>query len=113
MLLHPKSSGDVQLNPSDAKGPAVIDPRYLSREEDVKVLIKGIRFIQKILKCEAMQELGARFNTHKLPGCHQFEFDSDEYWECYVRHVTLTSYHPIGTCKMGAEDDSVVDHKLR
>jgi choline dehydrogenase len=52
-----------------------------------------------------MLELGARLNTKPLPGCESFPFDSKEYWECYIRHLTLTSYHPAGTCRMGPTSD--------
>ena len=42
-------------------------------------------------------------------------YDTDAYWECYVRHVALTIYHPTGTCRMGPEEDnnSVVDLDLK
>lgn len=36
-------------------------------------------------------------------------FDTEQYWECYVRHLTLTMYHPVGTCAVG----SVVDKNFR
>ncbi|KOX67574.1 Glucose dehydrogenase [acceptor], partial [Melipona quadrifasciata] len=38
-----------------------------------------------------------------------------DYWECVVRHYTLTVYHPVGTCKMGPSTDpeAVVDPQLR
>jgi len=53
-----------------------------------------------------MLELGARLNDIPLPGCGSFPFDSKRYWECYIRHLTLTSYHPVGTCKMGPKSDT-------
>ncbi|ERL92202.1 hypothetical protein D910_09522 [Dendroctonus ponderosae] len=44
-------------------------------------------------------------------GCEEFPFDSEKYWECYIRQLTITSYHPVGTCKMGRKEDAstVVD----
>ena len=44
-----------------------------------------------------------------MPLCLDHEPSSDAYWECYVRHLALTAYHPVGTCAMGA----VLDHRLR
>lgn len=114
VLLHPKSVGEVQLNEKRPHDRPLIDPRYLSDERDTITLIRGIRIIQKIVGSKAMRKLGAKFNTRVLPGCEGFEFDTDEYWRCYVKHITLTVYHPIGTCKMGdLNDGGVVDHRLR
>lgn len=114
VLLHPKSFGEVELNPEDPTGPPLINPRYLSHQKDVKTLIRGIRLVQKLVNTKVMKEFGARFNNMTLPGCEAHDFDSDDYWACYVRHLTLTSYHPVGTCRMGIdESDAVVDHRLR
>lgn len=54
-----------------------------------------------MVNTEAMQALGASMYKKSFPGCAQFIFSSTKYWECYIRHLTLTSYHPAGTCKMG------------
>lgn len=114
VLLHPKSVGEIIISRDRPDDPPVINPKYLSNEKDVTTLIKGIRIIQKIVKSKSMEELGAKFNNRVLPGCEDFKFDSDEYWKCYIKHLTLTSYHPVGTCKMGDLDNNgVVDHRLR
>ncbi|KAL0280519.1 UNVERIFIED_CONTAM: hypothetical protein PYX00_001788 [Menopon gallinae] len=114
VLLHPKSVGEVELNPEDPLGPPLINPRYLSDQDDVKTLIRGIRLVQRLVNTKAMNEFGARFNNITLPGCEKLHFDSDDYWDCYVRHLTLTTYHPVGTCRMGIDENvSVVDHRLR
>jgi choline dehydrogenase len=62
--------------------------------------------VKKLLRTEPMQKLGARLNDKPLPGCESFPFDTKIYWECYIRHLTLTSYHPAGTCKMGPRSDA-------
>ena len=61
------------------------------------------------------KEIGGSPVQRIHPNCRQFEYDSDTYWECFVRSNTLTVYHPVGTCRMGPDGDasSVVDHKLR
>lgn len=69
----------------------------------------GIRFVEEIVNTDAMKALGASIYTKHFPGCENFIFGSTKYWECYTRHLTLTSYHPAGTCKMG----SVVDKSFR
>lgn len=69
-------------------------------------VLLGIELVKKLLRTKPMLELGARLNDIPLPGCSSFPFDSKRYWECYIRHLTLTSYHPVGTCKMGPKSDT-------
>ena len=38
-----------------------------------------------------------------LPGCEAHQLFSSSYWRCYVQQITLTMYHPVGTCKMAAD----------
>ncbi|XP_071444414.1 glucose dehydrogenase [FAD, quinone]-like isoform X2 [Hetaerina americana] len=115
VLLKPRSRGEILLSSTDPLDPPKINPRYLSHPDDVKILVEGIKIVKNILKTKAMTEFGARLNEMSLTGCDSFEFDSDEYWECYSKHLTLTSYHPVGTCKMGHRSDktAVVDYQLR
>ncbi|KAL3256414.1 hypothetical protein MRX96_017143 [Rhipicephalus microplus] len=63
----------------------------------------------------ALQALGARVWEKPLPGCELYPFLTDEYLACVARSYTSTLYHPVGTCRMGAVNDSrtVVDPKLR
>lgn len=53
--------------------------------------------------------------TFLFLGCRQYAFDTDEYWECSMRHFTFTIYHPTSTCKMGpsSDPDAVVDPRLK
>lgn len=62
-----------------------------------------------------MKKYNTQFNKLRLPGCEDYEFVSDEYWACQAQHYTLTIYHPVGTAKMGPDDDesAVVDPRLR
>lgn len=50
-----------------------------------------------------------------FPGCEHFVFDTNEYWECAARSMTISIHHQSSTCKMGPHTDpeAVVDHKLR
>ena len=113
ILLNPQSHGYVKLKDADPHTPPIIQPNYLSTEEDVKTLVKGIKIIKRLIEMPAMQKLGAEINPMPFPGCEAFKFDSDDYWKCYVRHLSMTVYHPVGTCRMGNETDehSVVSNK--
>ncbi|XP_050316274.1 glucose dehydrogenase [FAD, quinone]-like isoform X2 [Anthonomus grandis grandis] len=115
VLLHPKSKGSVRLASKDFKDLPLIDPQYLSDPRDVEVLLNGIKIIQRLVKTKEFQELGAEFNNLVLPECAMNKFNTKSYWECYIRHLTITAYHPVGTCKMGSRDDesAVVDFDFK
>lgn len=111
MLLHPQSRGYVKLNINHQ---IVVQPNYLQKSQDVNILIQGMELVKRFAESKALSTFDAIFNTKPFPGCEKYDFGSKQYWECYIRHVTLTSYHPVGTCKMGIiNDESVVDYSLR
>lgn len=110
IVLHPKSRGYVSVRPTaDGHIQTVIQPRYLSHPHDIDVLVAGIKIIAELINTRAFQALGATITKLHMPGCEDLVFESDEYWQCYVRHLTLTAYHYVGTCRMGSNsNDSVV-----
>lgn len=101
IVLHPKSRGMVRLRNSFYNSQPLIDPNYLSNQYDIDVMIEGIKIIERLLEIE-----GVRLNNLPFPGCEAFVFGSTSYWECYIRRFTLSAYHPIGTCSLGAVTDS-------
>lgn len=101
IVLHPKSRGQVSLKDDVI----LINPQYLTHEDDVELLVTGIRILEQLIDMPSMKRLGAEINPKSFPGCEAFSFGSNNYWKCYVRHLTLTAYHPVGTCKMGSSDD--------
>ncbi|XP_066150109.1 glucose dehydrogenase [FAD, quinone]-like [Euwallacea fornicatus] len=115
ILLHPKSKGTVRLQSKNPLIPPLIDPQYLTDPEDVEVLIRGIQIIKDLVKTQELQSFGAEFNNNTLTECHEYIFDTKEYWECYVRYLSVTAFHPVGTCKMGKHDDptTVVDYNFQ
>lgn len=111
VVLHPTSTGEVYITSRDPKEHPFFDPKYLSHTEDRKVLIEGLKMIPKLLDTKAMKNIGASLNKIHFPGCDMYNFFSDEYLNCYISHLTLSSYHPIGTCSLGLPDskNTVVD----
>ncbi|XP_011557744.3 glucose dehydrogenase [FAD, quinone] [Plutella xylostella] len=105
ILLHPKSRGSVQIQSTDPLIAPLINPKYLTDEEDVNTLIKGLKFVKKFIDTKAMSDIGAVLNPNHFPGCHKYKLFSDAYFKCYIKHLTLTSYHPVGTCSMGLPRD--------
>jgi choline dehydrogenase-like flavoprotein len=107
--LYPKSTGSITLRSSDPRTPAVIDPNYLSHEDDQKVMIEGIKKGREILGAKVFEQYRSR---EIGPGP---EVQSDEDILAFIRQRSETIYHPIGTCKMGDANDpsAVVDAQLK
>lgn len=104
-LLHPQSEGKVSLRSTGIHDPPLIDPQYLSAEQDVETLLTAIRYIEKLAGSSSFSHLAASpvaypAGTHK-PG-------TDEYWRHVIRHFAFTAAHPSGTCAIG----EVVDEEL-
>lgn len=115
LLLRPKSSGWIRLRSANALEYPIINPNYFTHREDVLILIEGIRIALAISNTSAFQRFNSRPHRIPFPGCAKYQFDTDDYWECSLRHFTFTIYHPTGTCKMGPawDPDAVVDPRLR
>ena len=115
MLLRPRSAGTVRLRSTDPYDKPVIDPNYLSDDQDLKVLVEGIKIAMALSKTTAMQKLGTKFYSKPFPGCEKYAVATDDYWGCFTKQFTSTFYHTVGTCKMGPDNDptAVVDPQLR
>ena len=107
--MHPQGRGEVRLasnNPFDAPR---IDPRVFSGQRELRDLVAGVRLARAL----AQQQPLARVRGAEIsPGA---QFDSDRELEAAIRRVATTGHHPVGTCRMGSEADtmSVVDGRLR
>ncbi|CAH1393770.1 unnamed protein product [Nezara viridula] len=113
LLLRPLSTGRVKLKNRDPMVAPLIDPNYFTHKQDILTLIEGIRIAMNLSDTPAFQRFRSRPLLTKMPGCRKYEFGSDDYWECAIRHFTFTIYHPACTCKMGIDPDAVVDPRLR
>ena len=102
--LYPKSRGEILLKRVDGELQVDIRPNYLSHEDDIKPLIAGFKWCRKIANTQPLSHDA----TEWIPGN---EVQTDEQIIRYLRANVESVYHPVGTCKMGHEDDglAVVD----
>ncbi|HEY1507586.1 MAG TPA: choline dehydrogenase [Solirubrobacteraceae bacterium] len=105
-VLKPRSRGQVAVVSPDPLGRPLILHNYLAEEEDRRSLIEGIRLCEQIAHTDPI----ARYSQRPL---FAPEGDSDEEILAYARATMQTLYHPVGTCKMGADPMAVVDTELR
>lgn len=110
-----RSTGYLTLKSKDPLVPPAIYPNYLNKDEDIKVLIEGIKIIQRLAKTESLKKWGIEMDITPAKGCEHLTFGDDLYWECTIREHTGPENHPAGTCKMGPVGDraAVVDPELR
>ncbi|MGO9004346.1 MAG: GMC family oxidoreductase [Beijerinckiaceae bacterium] len=104
--LRPHSVGEVFLQSADPLAPPGIDPRFLSDDRDLQLLIKGAKITRDILEAPAL----AKYRDKEI---HTKAGMTDKEWEQHIRARADTVYHPVGTCKMGVDDMAVVDPQLR
>ncbi|XP_074604665.1 oxygen-dependent choline dehydrogenase-like [Brevipalpus obovatus] len=112
----PLSRGNMTLQSANPHDKPLIDPNLLSHEDDIKPLIEGCLFAQKVAKMKPLwDDLEARPFRNTLPGCERYSPNSREFCECSAITLTMTQYHGSGTAKMGSDNDpmAVVDPKLR
>lgn len=109
-FLRPKSRGSVRLRSAKAQDPALFDAGAFSDEQDLDVLVRGVRKGIEILEAPALAKLIKR-RALPQPGIEK----DPEALRDYVRQTAKTVFHPVGTAKMGADSDpmAVLDQQLR
>ena len=105
--LRPESRGEVSIKSSNPEDLPTIIPNYLSTESDREVAIKSIKVARKIAEANSIKE---HILDEFVPGS---SFTSDEELLEVAKNHSQSIYHPVGTCKMGNDKDSVVDDQLR
>lgn len=102
ILVQPKSVGEVKLRSANPLDQPLIDPRYLSHADDIKVFHKALEIIRKLSQTVAFAPLNG---GELAPG----PGDPDG----FIRTQSSTLWHPAGTCRMGQDAHAVVDARLR
>ena len=106
-LLRPESRGTVSLHSADTLAAPAIRPNFLHSPRDGDNLVAGFKALRRVMQAPAMQRY---IEAEYAPGP---EFASDADLLEFLRHKGGTSFHPVGTCRMGNDDQAVVDPRLR
>ncbi|MFM7704202.1 MAG: GMC family oxidoreductase, partial [Rubrivivax sp.] len=106
--LNPSSRGRVRLRSADPAAAPLIEPGYLSTEEDRQVAAQSLRLTRRIVAQPALAPYAPR---ELKPGP---QYESDEELARLAGDIGTTIFHPVGTCRMGRTDDAraVTDPRL-
>jgi choline dehydrogenase-like flavoprotein len=105
-LLRPRSRGAVALrDPDPLKAPA-IDPNFLGDPLDVEDMVAGFKLTRRLMDAPALA-------AHRTRDLFTADIQRDDEIRAVLRQRVDTVYHPVGTCRMGADEASVVDPELR
>lgn len=107
--LNPTSRGHVRIRSANFRDAPIISPNYLATEDDRKVAADSLRQVRGIMSQSAM----AGYEPEEFkPGV---QYQSDEDLAKLAGDIANTIFHPVGTVKMGREDDdsAVLDPHLR
>lgn len=105
-VLRPESRGTVRLAGPDAAMAPRIDPAFLTDERDIAVLREGVRLSHRIVSSPALAIYEPRDR-------YPIDLEDDAQLDELIRNRADTVYHPVGTCRMGNDEASVVDPTLR
>jgi len=105
--LRPQSRGEVTINSKNPEDLPKIIPNYLSTESDQKIAIESIKVARKIANASPLKQ---HILDEFVPGG---SLVSDEDLLEAAKNNSQSIYHPVGTCKMGNDKDSVVDDQLK
>lgn len=105
--MRPRSRGTVRLASADPAIAPLIDPRYLSDDNDVDQLIAGIEAVDRLSEGSAFDEWGGVCETKSL-----LQLDRPQLVKA-VHDAVSSFFHLSGTCRMGTDPGAVVDPQLR
>lgn len=105
--LRPRSRGFVHADGPDPRANPSVDPRYLSEAIDQQTMVAALRLAREVSCAPALAPFVAR---ETRPG---LDIQADHELLQYIRSSGQTSFHPVGTCRMGVDAMAVVDPRLR
>ncbi len=105
--MRPESKGHIHIRSADPSQPPAINFNFLSTAQDRELTVRAVQIARSIMTAPAMAALQV---SELAPGTERVSDDEILDW---VRSAAETTYHPVGTCKMGTDPTAVVDPRLR
>ena len=105
--LRPQSRGEIRLRSANPAEAPVIAPNYLSAARDRETMREGFKVMRDVMHQPAL----AALSDGEISPDPRVRSDAEI--DAFIRATGGTGYHPVGTCRMGADDDAVVDAALR
>jgi choline dehydrogenase len=105
--MRPESKGQIHITSADPLRPPAINFNFLSSPIDAELTVRAVRIACSVMHAPAMAPLQV---AEIAPGPDRTTDGAILDW---VKGAAETTYHPVGTCKMGADPMAVVDHRLR
>ena len=106
-VLRSESTGSIHIKSADPAEPPAIRFNFLSAEHDRDRRAGRIRKGRELMATSPLKEVTGE---EIAPGAH---LQNDDELLDWVRKNAETTYHPVGTCKMGNDPMAVVDPELR
>lgn len=103
----PESKGSIHAKSNDPEAAPAIRPNYLADPFDQRVLVDGMKIGRSIISNRVLD----RYRAYEMNPGDKVQTDAE--WLQFARENGQTTYHVIGTCKMGPDPMAVVDDRLR
>jgi len=108
-IMNPKARGDVKLSSPNPLDLPLINPNFFSNQDDLTLMVDSVKFARNVVKSKPLSDIVI---DETLPGK---KIKTNEDLINYCKRTVKTNWHPVGTCKMGKEDDpyAVLNNKLQ
>ena len=106
-ILRSESTGSIHVSSKSPNTPPAVRFNFLTAQLDREVTLEAMRITRRIMTAPAMRDIAT---DEIAPGIN---IQSDDELLDWVKNNAETTYHPVGTCKMGSDPMAVVDDQLR
>jgi choline dehydrogenase len=105
--LRPQSTGSVHITSTDPQLQPDIRPNYLSADHDRQVAVRSVQQARRIMTARALE----RYQPQEILPGPKVASDADLLHS--IGDIATTIFHPVGTCRMGPDEASVVTPQLK